>query len=708
MDCAEEVSLLRKQLGARKGVYDLRFDILQAKMTVEFDPARIPYAALAAAVAETGMKAEPWRDAPAESSWWTKRGRLVLTALSGAFLAVAVAFHAQATGSVLEAFLHHDHAGESLSPWAILACAAAILAGSVYVLPKAFYSFRTLQPDMNALVVISLCGAAYLGEWMEGASLAFLFALAAVLESYSMARARNAVAALMRIAPGHASVVHGDHEHKTPIGRVPAGALVRVRPGERIPCDGEVVGGGSDVNQAMITGESVPVWKEPGEEVYAGSMNGDGVLDVRTTRTAGETTLARIVRMVERAQQRRAPSEQFVERFARVYTPAMLLLALAVAVLPPLAGYGLWSAWFYQAMVILLISCPCALVISTPVSVVAALASAARHGVLVKGGAYLEEAARIRAVAFDKTGVLTGGHPEVRRLTPVNGHSERLILERLAALESASSHPVARAVVKYAEERGIQAPAAVSFQALQGRGAEAEIGGVSFWAGSLRMAEEKGLATPALRALAEAPQLAGETVMICGAGGEPWAVVGLHDPPRAEARDALARLRACGVEHVVMLTGDNPAAAARAAGELGIADYQAGLLPEDKALAVAQLRRRHRHVAMVGDGVNDAQAMSESTLGVALGAEKVDAVLETADVLFLNGGLSRLPFLLRHARRTVAVIRQNVALALGLKAVFLALALAGSATLWMAVAADMGATILVTFNGLRLLHARTR
>jgi Cd2+/Zn2+-exporting ATPase len=432
------------------------------------------------------------------------------------------------------------------------------------------------------------------------------------------------------------------------------------------------------------------------------------VLDVRTTRTAGETTLARIVRMVEHAQQRRAPSEQFVERFARIYTPAMLLLALAVATVPPLAGYGLWSAWFYQAMVILLISCPCALVISTPVSVVAALASAARNGVLVKGGAYLEEAARLRAIAFDKTGVLTGGHPEVRRLMPVNGHSERLILERLAALESASSHPVARAVVKYAQERGIHAPAAVSFQALQGRGAEAEIGGVSFWAGSLRMAEEKGLASPALRALAEAPQRAGETVMICGAGGEPWAVVGLHDPPRAEAREALARLRRLGVEHISMLTGDNPAAAARAAAELGIADYQAGLLPEDKARAVAALRQRHRHAAMVGDGVNDARAMSESTLGIALGAEKVDAVLETADVLFLNGGLSRLPFLLQHARRTVAVIRQNVALALGLKAVFLALALAGSATLWMAVAADMGATILVIFNGLRLLRARSR
>lgn len=707
MDCAEEVSVLRRQLAAKTGIYDLRFDVLQAKMTVEFDPARIPAQGIEQAVAETGMRAEKWQDTEVRKGWWERYQRILLAGGSGLMLAAAMVWQGLVHGSVIEAILHHDHAGESMPAAVMALCAGAMLLGGVFVLPKAWYALKRLQPDMNLLVTISMLGAAYLGEWLEGASLAFLFATAALLESYSLSRARNAVIGLMKLAPGEAAVVHHDHEHRMAVDQVPLGAVVRVRPGERIPCDGEVAAGGSDVNQAMITGESVPVWKEPGDEVYAGTMNGDGLLDVRTTRVAADTTLSRIVRMVERAQQRRAPSEQFVERFSRMYTPLMLLVALLVFVVPPSLGYGTWPQWFYHSMVILLISCPCALVISTPVTVVAALASAARNGVLVKGGAFLEEAARMRTVAFDKTGVLTQGEPSVEHMVCLNGRSELEVLEKLAALESASTHPLANAVRRYARERGAAAGQVSGFQNFLGRGAEAEVDGDYFWAGSIRMLEEQGFrAAQVLERLPEGDRQGGSLV-VCGTRRQVWAALVIEDPVREEAGRSLERLRRQGVGPVVMLTGDNRLAAERVAAQLGVDEVHAELMPSDKAAAVERLRRAGGHVTMVGDGVNDAEAMAAANLSVALGSGGFDAVLETADVVFLSGGLTRLPFLLRHARRTAAVIRQNVVLALALKGAFLVLAVMGWATLWMAVAADMGATLLVTFNGLRLLHART-
>ena len=708
MDCAEEVSVLRRQLAAKKGIYDLRFDVLQAKMTVEFDPGRIPAEGIEQAVAETGMRAETWRETRETLGWWQRWQRTLLAAASGLLLAAAVIVQGIAHGSVLDAILHHDHAGESMPTLAIALCLGAMALGSIFVLPKAWHSLRRLQPDMNLLVTISMLGASYLGEYLEGASLAFLFATATLLESFSLARARKAVIALMKLAPGDAAVVHHDHEHRMAVDQVPLGAIVRVRPGERLPCDGEVISGASDVNQAMITGESVPVWKEPGDEVFAGTMNGDGLLDVRTTRTSSDTTLSRIVRMVERAQQRRAPSEQFVERFSRIYTPSMLLVALLVFLVPPLLGYGTWSAWFYQSMVILLISCPCALVISTPVSVVAALTAAARNGVLVKGGAFLEEAARIRAVAFDKTGVLTQGEPRVQHIVCLNGKTETQVVERLAALESGSTHPLANAVRTYAKEKGVRQARVSGFQNYLGRGAEAEVDGEYFWAGSIRMLEEKGFSTAEVLAkLAEGDRQTGSLV-VCGTKDQVWAALLMDDPVRAEASQSLARLRSMGISRIVMLTGDNRQTAERIGRQLQVDEIHAEMLPSDKAEAVEKLRIETGHVTMVGDGVNDAQAMAAANLSIALGSGGFDAVLESADVVFLSGGLARLPFLLAHARRTAAIIQQNVVLALTLKAAFLILAFLGWATLWMAVLADMGATLLVTFNGLRLLHAREK
>ncbi len=447
LDCAEEILIIRRQLSREQGIHELNFDVVRGKMVVDFDSARVQPEQIQKSVSGTGLKCEPWQDVEIrEETPFERHGKVALASVSGLALLGAMIWRGITSGDFLTALLAHEHGGHHMDKPAVILCLIAIAAGAWFILPKAWYSFRRYEPDMNALVVVSLIGAAYLGEWIEGATLSFLFALAALLETYSLARARNAVTALMQFAPGEASVVHGDHEHKVPVAHLKVGSVARVRPGERVPCDGEVISGASDVNQAMITGEAMPAHKTLGDAVYAGTMNGDGVLDVRATRAASDTTLARIVRMVEGVQHRRAPSEQFVEKFSRIYTPLMMLLALLVAITPPLLMGKDWGHWFYQGMVILLISCPCALVISTPVSIVAALASAARQGVLVKGGAFLEVAAGLKAIAFDKTGVLTTGEPEVRSLIPLNGFTLEQVLPRLAALESHSSHPMARAI----------------------------------------------------------------------------------------------------------------------------------------------------------------------------------------------------------------------------------------------------------------------
>jgi Cd2+/Zn2+-exporting ATPase len=460
------------------------------------------------------------------------------------------------------------------------------------------------------------------------------------------------------------------------------------------------------VDQALITGESVAVEKGPGATVYAGTINQHGVLEVRTTRAAEDAILARMVRMVEESHSRRAPSEQLVERFARWYTPAILMLALLITALPPLAGAGARGEWFFNGMVVLLIACPCALVISTPVSVVAALTSAARQGVLVKGGAFLEEAARLRALAFDKTAVLTRGEPEVVRLVALNGRQPDEVLRRLAGLEVSSEHPLGRAILRYAEGQGVRAPALEGFRARQGLGAEVESEGRTFWAGSARMLRERGLDNDEVRRQLGELSDAGHTVVACGLDGEVWALLAIADAPRKEGREALAELRRAGVSHLVMLSGDSALTSRSVGVEMGLDEVRAELLPEEKVEAVRALKAGYAHAGMVGDGVNDALALAEASLGIAVGWHGAGVAMESADVVLMQGDLRQLPFLVRHARRTVAVIRQNIALALGMKVLFLAAALTGTATLWLAVAADMGATFLVTFNGLRLLRAR--
>ena len=705
MDCAEEVALLRRELGGRPGVRELWFDVARSKLVVAHDPAVISAREIEATIARSGMSSEVWTsqlDQP--PSFYERHHRAIATALSGVCLVMASLIGLSQSDGTLWTWLAHD-GGHHGSGWVVAFQMLAILFGFGPSVPKLSSSIRALRMDMPVLMAVSLGGAAFLREWSEGGALAFLFSLAGLLETWSMRKAQSSVAALLDITPAEATVLHHGHEHRVPASRLEVGQLVRIKPGERIPCDGEVVTGESAVDQAIITGEAASVAKVSGDQVFAGTLNGTGVLEVRTTTAASGTALARIVRMVEGSHHRRAPSEQFVERFARYYTPVILALAIGVADLPPLL-MGLEPArWFYQGMVVLLISCPCALVVSTPITIVSALSSAARRGVLVKGGAFLEVAAHLRAVAFDKTGVLTRGEPRVETFRPLNGKSAKEILVSLAGLELRSEHPLGAAIVAFARDQGVQPAEVTGFQALSGRGAEALIGGETFWAGSRRLLEEKQLSGVDTVGQLESLEDSRHTAILCGANREVWALIGLTDPIRAEARAAINQLRGLGVAEIAILTGDNRVTAAAVGKELGIANVHSELLPAQKLASVEEMRGKFGIVAMVGDGINDAPAMAAASLGVALAGRSTDLALETADIVLASADLRKLPFLIRHARRAVRVIRQNVWIAIGLKVAFLAMAMLGTATLWMAIVADMGATVLVTLNGLRLLQA---
>lgn len=712
MDCAEEVAVLKRELGPLVGGEDrLSFDILKAKMTVAAAPEEISEQEILKAVARTGMGAQVWKEgseAAEPDGIWQRWGRTALTGLSGLATLAGFLTHASIAGGFVEAVGSEGAGLAHAVPLAARALyAIAILAGLWTVLPKAWFALRRLRPDMNLLMAVAVIGAVWIGEWFEGATVAFLFALSLALESWSVGRARRAVAALMDLAPQMARIRLPDGgEEEVPAEQVAVGTVFVVKPGERLPLDGRVVSGTSAVNQAPITGESVPADKAEGAEVFAGTINGDGALEVQSTRRAEDSTLAHIIRMVEEAQSRRAPSEQWVDRFARIYTPAVMALALAVLVVPPLFFGGSWGDWIYRALVLLVIACPCALVISTPVSIVAALTAAARNGVLVKGGLFIEIPARLRAVALDKTGTLTQGRPAVVEVVPLSDHDERGLLEKVAALEARSEHPLARAILAFAKDRGVEVPPADDFKILQGKGATGRIGGKEYWLGSHRYLEERGQETPAIHNTLEVMSQGGRTVVVVGTQDHVCGLIAIADPVRSESREAVQALRQAGIREIVMLTGDNQDTARAIAQQSGIGDFQAEMLPADKVKAIEDLVARFGQVAMIGDGVNDAPAMARATLSVAMGAAGSDAAIETADVALMSDDLGKLPWLIQHSRRTLRVIRQNITFSLLVKAVFVVLTFAGHASIWAAIAADMGASLLVIFNGLRLLKPR--
>jgi Cd2+/Zn2+-exporting ATPase len=711
MDCAEEVAVLKRELGPFvDNDDDLRFDLLQGRLTVVSGQSADT---IRSAIARTGMRAIPWEEhirasqIVSASSVWTTHTREIMCVVSG--VSIIVAFVAHVAGVGLRAAFAQTHAEGYSVPTAVL-LGVATLSGTWFVVPKAWYALRSLRPDINLLMVVAISGAIVLGEWFEAAMVSFLFSLALLLESWSVGRARRAISSLMDMAPATARYRppgdSGRAFREAPVDEVPVGSTVAVHPGERVPLDGAVTRGATSINQAPITGESVPVPKGEGDEVFAGTINNEGSFEFRVSKIAEDSSLARIIHMVEEAQSRRAPAEQWVERFARYYTPAMMFLAILVAVVPPLLGLSSWGASVYLALVLLVIACPCALVISTPVSIVAGLTRAARAGVLIKGGAYLELPARLKAIALDKTGTLTIGEPRVQQVIPLNGHDEVELLSMAAGIESLSRHPLAEAVVRHAQQQQVTFAPAQSYQAIEGKGAEARIGDRVYWIGSHRLLRERGHDDQAANDHATAIEDAGHTVVMLGTEAHICGLIAIADEVRPESRAAVVAMKRAGVEHIIMLTGDNERTAHELAAEVGVDEYYAEQLPEDKVARLREIASRYGIVAMVGDGVNDAPAMAASNLAIAMGAAGSDAAIETADVALMSDDLSKVPWLIEHSRRTVRVIHQNVVIALGLKVVVFGLALAGWGTLWLAILADMGASLLVIFNGLRLLGTR--
>ena len=689
MDCPTEETLIRNKLGTVAGVADLDFNLMQRTLSVRHANQVLPDVLVAlqalgfeAQVVDTAEVASP-SAAPVTTptNWWPLGISLV-------------------TASAAEAvyWLHNGN------HWSVVVLAlVAVFTGGLSTYKKGWIALKNRNLNMNALMSIAVTGAMLIGHWPEAAMVMVLFALAEVIEAKSLDRARNAIRGLLDLTPEQATVQQADGTWRE-VGakQITIGARVRVKPGERIALDGEVLEGRSAVNQAPITGESLPVEKSPGDSVFAGTINESGSFEYRVTALANNSTLARIIHAVEAAQGSRAPTQRFVDQFARWYTPVVFGVAIAVALLPPLFMGAAWLDWIYRALTFLVISCPCALVISTPVSIVSGLAAAARHGILIKGGVYLEEGRKLRWLALDKTGTITHGKPAQTDFVTWGNALASDSRSIAASLAARSDHPVSKAVAQAAQTDGVALLDVAEFNALPGRGVQGQINGATYHLGNHRMLEELGQCTPELEQRIAALETAGKTVvMLVGAKGV-HGLFAVADTIKDSSKRAIAELHALGI-NTVMLTGDNPHTAQAIAAQAGIDRAQGNQLPDDKLREVEQLSRNGK-VGMVGDGINDAPALARADIGFAMGAAGTDTAIETADVALMDDDLRKIPTFVRLSRATAQVLMQNIVLALGIKAVFLVLTFTGHATMWMAVFADMGASLLVVGNGLRLLR----
>ena len=687
MDCNEEVIILERRLKPLDGLEAVSADLIGQRLHVKYDAARLNTAAIVDAVGQTGMRMWLEHEEPSAGGAamaWRWRFMVASAVAIGLGLAISAAGR---PGMAAVCFV------------------VAAVAGGLFPARRALVAIRSRSLDINTLMVVAVVGALLLGEWLEAASVVFLFAVAQWLEVRTLERARQAIRALIDLSPREAIVKQGNSERQVAVDDIRVGDEILVRPGGKVPLDGVIVSGMSDVNEAPLTGESLPADKGPGDEIFAGTINGHGALDVRVTRVVRDTRLARVIHLVETAQASRAPVQSFVDRFARIYTPAVLALAIVVALVPPLSGLADPATWLYRALVLLVISCPCALVISTPVSIVSALSAAARNGVLVKGGAHLERLAGACVVAFDKTGTLTKGELRVTDVIPVAQVAGE-VLRYAAAVESRSAHPIARAVVTHAREHGGAAAPAARVTLVPGLGAEGDVGGAAVLIGNDRLLALRGVAVnPDVPAILRARN-EGKLVVLIAVNGTLAGALALADRSRENAREAIDLLREQGIRRIAMLTGDDERSAARVAAELNVDEYHAQLLPEQKHALVRELHARHGTVVMVGDGINDAPALAAADVGIAMGAAGSDAALETADVALMSDELLRVPYAIRLAHATLRNVRMNVAISLALKAAFLIMAITGTATLWMAVLADTGASVIVVGNALRLLRAR--
>ena len=687
MDCPTEQTLIQNKLGKLAGVQQLEFNLINRVLGVTHNlPGTEP---ITEAIKSLGMHAEPLEagvDAPAPAAvkkhWWP-------LALSGVTALGAEVIHFT-----------------SAAPDWVVAIVAlvSILSGGLGTYKKGWIALKNRNLNINALMSIAVTGAILIGQWPEAAMVMFLFTVAELIEARSLDRARNAISGLMQMTPEQATVLQADGNwREQEVKSVDLGARVRVKPGERIALDGAVVSGSSTIDQAPITGESLPVEKTVGDKVFAGTINQAGSLEYTVTAAANNSTLARIIHAVEQAQGARAPTQRFVDQFSKIYTPAVFVFALAVAIIPPLFMGAAWFDWIYRALVLLVVACPCALVISTPVTIVSGLAAAARKGILVKGGVYLEGGFKLDYLALDKTGTITHGKPVQTDYLSLESTADATAPAIAAALAGRSDHPVSLAIASAAVDKNFAALTVDNFAALGGRGVKGDINGKTYHLGNHRLVEDLGLCSPQLEEKLFALEKQGKSVVLLLDSAGPLALFAVADTVKETSREAIRQLHELGVK-TLMLTGDNVHTAQAIAAQVGIDEARGDLLPTDKLQAIEDLYKQGHRVGMVGDGINDAPALARAEIGFAMAAAGTDTAIETADVALMDDDLRKIPAFISLSRNTASILKQNIALALVIKAIFLAVTFAGLATMWMAVFADMGVSLLVVFNGLRLLR----
>ncbi|XHF30757.1 heavy metal translocating P-type ATPase [Pseudomonas chlororaphis] len=687
MDCPTEQTLIQNKLGKLAGIQQLEFNLINRVLGVTHNlPDTAP---IIDAIKSLGMQAEPLEagvdaptPAPVKKHWWP-------LALSG-------------IGALAAEVIHFTSAAPT---WVVAIIALiSILSGGLTTYKKGWIALKNRNLNINALMSIAVTGAVLIGQWPEAAMVMFLFTVAELIEARSLDRARNAISGLMQMTPEQATVLQADGNWvELDVKSIDLGARVRVKPGERIALDGEVVSGSSTIDQAPITGESLPVEKTVGDKVFAGTINQAGSLEYAVTAAANNSTLARIIHAVEQAQGARAPTQRFVDQFSKIYTPVVFVLALAVAIIPPLFMGAAWFDWIYRALVLLVVACPCALVISTPVTIVSGLAAAARKGILVKGGVYLEGGFKLDYLALDKTGTITHGKPVQTDYLSLDPTADATAPAIAAALAGRSDHPVSLAIANAAVDKGFAALVVDNFEALAGRGVKGEVNGQVYHLGNHRLVEELGLCSPQLEEKLFALEKQGKSVVLLLDRSGPLALFAVADTVKETSREAIRQLHELGVK-TLMLTGDNVHTAQAIAAQVGIDQAKGDLLPTDKLQAIEDLYAQGRRVGMVGDGINDAPALARAEIGFAMAAAGTDTAIETADVALMDDDLRKIPAFISLSRHTAAILKQNIALALVIKAIFLGVTFAGLATMWMAVFADMGVSLLVVFNGLRLLR----
>jgi Zn2+/Cd2+-exporting ATPase len=686
MDCGSCALSIEKHLKTLPNVINVAVNFSTAKMQIEHDNS---VEEIIRQVNKAGYKASLLTKRSGPSGSAGKKPSYSTMFLSGAFLLFGFLGSFTDISPTLTTVLY----------------VLSLLIGLYKPAKSAFYALKSGSLDMNVLMTTAAVGAALIGQWLEGATVVWLFSLGNALQTKSIERTQKSIRSLIDLAPPEAWVKAGSELVRTAVEEISVGAIIVVKPGEKIPLDGEIIKGHSSVNQAPITGESILVDKQIGDTIYAGTINQNSSLDIKVTKLVEDTTISKIIHLVEEAQQQKAPTQAFVDKFARIYTPIVFALALTVIILPPLMGWGSWSDWFYKGLELLVVACPCALVISTPVAIVSAIGNAAKNGVLIKGGSFLEIAGAISAIAFDKTGTLTEGKPKVSEVITLHS-TEYQLISIARTLEEHSTHPIGLAVIDYAKEKGIASQPGEAFQSIVGKGVQATINDTTYFAGNLKMYEEMGAPINEIKEHVVALQTEGNTLVIVGTKEMILGIIAVSDAIRETTMIAIQRLWSTGVKEMIMLTGDNEGTAKKVASQANVNRYFAELLPEDKVTVIKSIQKEGHTVAMVGDGINDAPALATADIGIAMGGAGTDTAMETADIVLMADNLEQLPHTIKLSRVALRIIKQNIWFSLVVKFAALILIFPGWLTLWIAVVSDTGAALIVILNSMRLLRLK--